>query len=166
VAASTHRAYVGLGANLDDPARQVRAGCAALAALPDTRLTRQSSVYRTRPVGYAEQPDFANAVAELDTGLEPHRLLRELLHIEQRHGRVRGVRNGPRTLDLDLLLYDACQLDDAELTLPHPRLHERGFVLVPLHELAPGLVVPGRGPVADLLAGLDASDVVAWDGAA
>jgi len=99
----------------------------------------------------APGPDYVNAVAELRTGLDPHPLLRALLAIEQAHGRTRGARNAPRTLDLDLLLFDDRVLETPELVLPHPRLHERAFVLVPLAELAPGLVVPGRGPVEDLL---------------
>ena len=159
------RAFVGLGSNMEDPAGQVRRGFADLDALAHTRVMQRSPIYRSKPVGYADQPDFANAVAEIRTGLEPRRLLRELLGIEQRHGRVRSVRNGPRTLDCDLLLYDDCIMTEPELILPHPRMHERAFVLVPLNELAPELEIPGRGRVASLLAAVDARDVVPWDGA-
>ena len=157
--ARIHQAFVGLGSNLQDPAQQVRAALAALAALPGTQVTRHSSLYRSKAVGYAEQPDFVNAVAELQTELEPGPLLQELLRLEQRHGRVRSVRYGPRTLDLDLLLYDACELNRPELTLPHPRMHERAFVLLPLAEIAPQASVPGRGRVADLLGAVDTREV-------
>ncbi len=159
------RAFVGLGSNMEDPAGQVRRGFADLDALAHTRVVQRSRIYRSKPVGYADQPDFANAVAEIRTGLAPRRLLRELLDIEQRHGRIRSVRNGPRTLDCDLLLYAGCVMAEPELILPHPRMHERAFVLLPLNDLAPELEIPGRGRVASLLAGVDARDVVPWDGA-
>ncbi len=146
-------AYVGLGANLGDPSAQVRAGIAALAELPATRLLRCSALYRTAPVGLQAQPDFINAVCALETALDPHALMRALLDIERRHGRVRaGDKGGPRVLDLDLLLYGEIILAAPDVTVPHPRLHERAFVLVPLVEIAPDLVVPGRGPVKRLLA--------------
>lgn len=141
-------AYVALGANLDDPAATVRAAFAALANLPDSRIVHCSSLYRTAPVGIADQPEFINAVAELETSLAPEALLDALLEIEQRFGRIRAERNGPRTLDLDLLLYNDQYLDLPRLTLPHPRLHLRAFVLQPLAEIAPDLVIPGRGTVA------------------
>ncbi len=141
-------AYVALGANLDDPAATVRAAFAALANLPDSRIVHCSSLYRTAPVGLADQPEFINAVAELETALAPEALLDALLEIEQRFGRIRTERNGPRTLDLDLLLYDDQCVDLPRLTLPHPRLHLRAFVLQPLAEIAPDLEIPGRGTVA------------------
>jgi 2-amino-4-hydroxy-6-hydroxymethyldihydropteridine diphosphokinase len=141
-------AYVALGANLDDPAATVRAAFAALANLPDSRIVHCSSLYRTAPVGIADQPEFINAVAELETSLAPEALLDALLEIEQRFGRIRAERNGPRTLDLDLLLYNDQYLDLPRLTLPHPRLHLRAFVLQPLAEIAPDLKIPGRGTVA------------------
>ncbi|MBL8405804.1 MAG: 2-amino-4-hydroxy-6-hydroxymethyldihydropteridine diphosphokinase [Dechloromonas sp.] len=141
-------AYVALGANLDDPATTVRAAFAALANLPDSRIVHCSSLYRTAPVGIADQPEFINAVAELETSLAPEALLDALLEIEQRFGRIRAERNGPRTLDLDLLLYDDQCVDLPRLTLPHPRLHLRAFVLQPLAEIAPDLEIPGRGTVA------------------
>ena len=148
---SPARAFVGLGANLGDPRAAVTEALRQLAALPDSTLMATSSLYRTAPVD-ATGPAFVNAVAELRTTLSPHDLLHRLQAIEQAHGRERPYRNAPRTLDLDLLLVDGCMIDDAELTLPHPRLHQRAFVLVPLAELAPGLCVPGRGSVNDLLA--------------
>lgn len=128
----------------------------ALAALPASRLLQRSRLYRTPPWGVLEQPPFINAAVTLDTALSPHALLDALQAIEQRAGRVRGLRNGPRTLDLDLLYMEGVQLDDARLTLPHPRMAERVFVLLPLADIAPRLELPGRsGTVAALLAKLD-----------
>ena len=141
-------AYVALGANLGDPKATVLAAFAALANLPESRLARCSSLYRTAPVGILSQPDFVNAVALLETTLAPEALLDALLDIEARFGRIRRERNGPRTLDLDLLLYDDIELDLPRLTLPHPRLHLRAFVLLPLAEVAPDLAIPRRGSVA------------------
>ena len=153
------RAYVGLGANQGDPRRQIEAALEELGALEDTRLAARSSLYRTAPVGYADQPDFLNAVAALDTAQDPERLLAALHRIEARHLRERPFRNAPRTLDLDLLLYGDRQVDTAELTLPHPRMHERAFVLRPLVEIAPEADVPGRGPAAALLAACAGLDI-------
>ena len=141
-------AYVALGANLGDPAPAVLAAFAALANLPESRVARCSSLYRTAPVGILSQPDFVNAVAVLETTLTPEALLDALLDIEARFGRIRRERNGPRTLDLDLLLYDDIELDLPRLTLPHPRLHLRAFVLLPLAEVAPDLAFPRRGSLA------------------
>lgn len=154
-------AYVALGSNLDDPLAQVERGLDALAGLPRTALRSRSRLFRTPPWGETNQPDFVNAVARLDTLLAPRALLDALLAIEARAGRVRGARNGPRTLDLDLLLHGDHALDEPGLVLPHPRLHERAFVLAPLAELAADLEVPGRGRVADLLARVDANGCVA-----
>lgn len=151
--AAAVRAYVGLGANLGDPAAAVRAALAELAHLPDTMLAAQSSLYVTRPVD-AGGPDYCNAVAALDTQLQPLGLLHALQGIEQAHGRERSYRNAPRTLDLDLLLYGAERLDTPELTLPHPRMHLRAFVLAPLAEIAPDLEVPGHGAARALLASI------------
>ncbi len=141
-------AYVALGANLGDPASMVRAAFAALANLPHSRVARTSSLYRTAPVGITAQPDFINAVAALETQLAPEALLEALLDVEQRFGRTRGEINGPRCIDLDLLLYDDLELELPRLTLPHPRLHLRAFVLLPLAEIAPDLRLPQRGSVA------------------
>jgi 2-amino-4-hydroxy-6-hydroxymethyldihydropteridine diphosphokinase len=159
-------AYIGLGANLADPTQQIRAGVQALAGLPQTRLAAVSSLYRTAPVGYADQPDFINAVAQLDTTLAPWALLEALLAIERRHGRVRAFVNAPRTLDLDLLLYGEAAVTEPGLTIPHPRMHERAFVMAPLAEIAPDAQVPGRGRVRDLLKQLDTSSVVKLEAAA
>jgi len=143
-----HTAYVALGANLDDPQATVRAALEALAALPQSRLVASSSLYRTAPVGLAGQPDFINAVAALDTALDADALLDELFAIERRFGRIRAEKNGPRTLDLDLLLYDDLVRDTLHLHLPHPRLHLRAFVVAPLAEIAADCRIPGRGTVA------------------
>jgi 2-amino-4-hydroxy-6-hydroxymethyldihydropteridine diphosphokinase len=142
------RAFVALGANLDDPQVQVRAALAELARLPQVTLVAASSLYRTAPVGLAGQPDFINAVAALDTSLSPDDLLEALFAIERSFGRMRKEKNGPRTLDLDLLLYDSAIIDTAHLHLPHPRLHLRAFVVVPLTEIAPDCAIPGRGHLA------------------
>jgi len=145
-------AYIGLGANLDDPAAQVELALNELARLPESRLIARSSLYASAPVGYAEQPDFINAVAALETRLSPRVLLKAMLDIEHHHGRNRTFRNAPRTLDLDLLLYGDAHFHEENLTLPHPRMHERAFVLMPLLEIAPALVIPGLGHAAALLA--------------
>jgi 2-amino-4-hydroxy-6-hydroxymethyldihydropteridine diphosphokinase len=147
-------AYVALGSNLGDPQQQLLDAMEALAELPDTEVLRRSPFYRTPPWGVLEQPSFINAAAQLETALSPHVLLEALLDIEKRAGRVRAARNGPRILDLDLLHIDGVQLDDSRLILPHPRMAERAFVLLPLHDLVPTLPLPG-GTVAQLLARLD-----------
>jgi 2-amino-4-hydroxy-6-hydroxymethyldihydropteridine diphosphokinase len=151
--------YVALGSNLRDPQAQVEAGIEELAMLRDTRLAAASSLYRTAPVGFLDQPDFINAVAKIETELTPRALLDELLAIEQRFSRVRGQKNGPRTLDLDIILYGDDRYADDTLTIPHPRMHERAFVLVPLAEIAPDLIVPGLRAVRELAAGVDASGI-------
>lgn len=146
-------AFIGLGSNMGDSGTLLRAGGAALAALPGTEVAARSALYRSAPVGRTDQPNFINAVCQLATTLAPESLLESLFGIERLHGRVRdGERGGPRTLDLDLLLYADLMCVTEALELPHPRLHERAFVLQPLVELAPNLVVPGRGSVRDLLA--------------
>jgi 2-amino-4-hydroxy-6-hydroxymethyldihydropteridine diphosphokinase len=145
------RAYVGLGANLGEPRRQVEAALSELDAIPCTRRLTASSLYRSAPVGYAHQPEYVNAVAELETGLAAPALLAALQAIESRHGRSRSFANAPRTLDLDILLFGDALLSEPGLTIPHPRMHERAFVLRPLLEIAPDVVVPGRGAAQDLL---------------
>ena len=146
-------AYVGLGANLEEPRRQLERALLELDRLPQTRLVRRSSFYRSAPIGFTDQPDFVNAVAELQTGLAPEPLLVELQVLEARHGRLRSFANAPRTLDLDLLLFGETVLNTPALTLPHPRMHERAFVLMPLVEIAPQAHVPRRGAAARLLEG-------------
>jgi 2-amino-4-hydroxy-6-hydroxymethyldihydropteridine diphosphokinase len=147
-----HIAFIGLGSNLGEPETAVRQAIAALAKLPLVRLVAASSLYRSAPLGHTEQPDFVNAVAQVSTELSPQSLLAALLAIEERHGRKRSFRNAARTLDLDLLLYDTATLADPGLQIPHPRMHQRAFVLAPLLEIAPGCAIPGRGPAADWLA--------------
>lgn len=147
------RCFIALGANLGDPVAAVVAAIAALRELPQTKFVVASSLYRTAPVGLLHQPDYINAVVEVFTVLPAPTFLDQLFAIEARFGRLRSVKNAPRTLDLDLLLYGDVQCDDARLTLPHPRLHQRAFVLAPLAEIAPGLAIPGRGGVIELLAG-------------
>jgi len=144
-------AYVALGANLGDPLATIAAAIAALADMPATRLLTASSLYRTAPVGLKHQPDFINAVVALETGLTPQDLLEALFAIEAQFGRSRSVPNAPRTLDLDLLLYGDATLAAPRLTLPHPRMHQRAFVLVPLLEIAPACGIPGLGPARDFL---------------
>src|SRR5262245_39091194 len=143
-------AYIGLGANLGDARATVQVAVEAISALPNTRLLARSDDWRSAPVD-AEGPDFINAVVAVDTALSPQALLHALQGIEQAHGRERPYRNAPRTLDLDLLLYADRQLATPELTLPHPRLHQRAFVLRPLAQLAPDLSIPRQGRVSDLL---------------
>ena len=145
------RAFVALGANIGEPVKHLRAAVDDLAALPGTRVVARSSLYRSAPVGLLNQPDFINAVVSVDTDLPPIDLLRQLLAIEARHGRVRSIPNAPRTLDLDLLLHGDRQQDEPELTLPHPRMHERAFVLLPLLEIAPDVRIPGLGAARDFL---------------
>ncbi len=156
--------FVALGSNLEDPVAQVRAGLRALAALPDTRLVAASSLYRNPPAGYHDQPDFVNAVAQIETDLAPRDLLNALLAIERRHGRSRDFPNAPRTLDLDILIYGQQVVHETGLTIPHPRMLERAFVLVPLAEIAPAVVVPGAGAVSQLAARVDVTGMVKLSG--
>ena len=162
-AAATVEAFIALGANLENPVRQVQQAISELAGIEQTRVLAVSSLYRTAPVGYADQPDFINAVAKLQTGLSPHELLDALHVIESRHGRQRSVRNAPRTLDLDLLMHGTSVVREKNLTLPHPRLHERAFVLLPLAEIAPDAQLPGRGPLSQLIGLVDCSGVEKLD---
>lgn len=143
-----HVAYLGLGSNLGDSRQQLRQALADIGRLPDTRLLARSSFYRSAPVGYLDQPDFVNAVARIETALAPRALLAALLDIEQEHGRRRTFQNAPRTLDLDVLLYDDVRMHEHGLTLPHPQMHLRAFVLLPLLEIAPDCAIPGIGPAA------------------
>jgi 2-amino-4-hydroxy-6-hydroxymethyldihydropteridine diphosphokinase len=144
-------AYVGLGANIGEPRRQLQDALQEIHALPNTRITRTSGFYRSAPVGYLDQPEFLNAVVELDTDLAPVALLENLQEIEKSHGRERPFIGAPRTLDLDLLLYGDATIDSPRLTVPHPRMHERAFVLTPLLELDSAISVPGKGLANNLL---------------
>ncbi len=146
------RAYIGLGSNLGDPVGYLEAALDDLNTIPETRCARCSSFYRSTPLGDAEQDDYVNAVAALDTTLQAEVLLTHLQAIEARHGRVRGPeRWGPRTLDLDILLYGAARMENAILTVPHPGIMDREFVLYPLFEIAPELEIPGIGPLQALV---------------
>jgi 2-amino-4-hydroxy-6-hydroxymethyldihydropteridine diphosphokinase len=154
-------AYVGLGSNLQQPRIQVSEALTELALLPETHLTARSSLYRTQPLGPDGQPDYINAVAAITTGLSAQALLEALQALENRHGRVRtDVRWGPRTLDLDLLLYGNTKIDTPGLQVPHPRMTERAFVLVPLAEIAPDdLQIPGSGGLHELIPQVSEADV-------
>lgn len=145
-------AFIALGSNLENPTSQIQQAFEELKQLPGTHLISCSSLYQSAPVGRLDQPDFINAVAYIETELVPHDLLNALLNIEKNHGRVRESLNAPRTLDLDILLYDDLQCQDEELTLPHPRMSQRAFVLKPLMEIAPDCHIPGLGHIAPLLA--------------
>jgi 2-amino-4-hydroxy-6-hydroxymethyldihydropteridine diphosphokinase len=145
------KVYVGMGSNLEQPVRQLQRALIALNDIPNAALTRVSSFYETEPVGIKAQPNFVNAVVEMETTLTPQQFLAELLAIEVEHHRIRAEKNGPRTLDLDLLIYGDRQIEEPDLVAPHPRMHERAFVLVPLNEIAPHLHIPGRGFVKDWL---------------
>ena len=157
------RAFVGMGGNIGDVANTLMEAIWALEALPQTSVRSQSDLYRSPPWGRADQAEFINAVVELQTRLAARVLLDSLIGIEEIFGRVRNLdeRWGPRTLDLDLLVYGDQIIQTPGLCIPHPHLHERGFVLVPLAQIAPKLDVPGQGRVADLLAAIDASNITA-----
>lgn len=148
-------AYIGIGSNLADPQNQVRQALRELGDLPQTTCLRHSFLYRSAPLmsdtAPKDQPDYINAVAELDSSLNPLNLLHELQYLETAHNRIRAERWGPRTLDLDILLYDDRTIESPELTVPHPGLYERNFVLYPLSEIAPDLDIPGAGLLRELL---------------
>jgi 2-amino-4-hydroxy-6-hydroxymethyldihydropteridine diphosphokinase len=143
-----HIAYIGLGSNLNNPCQQLQCAFDELDLLAQTRVLARSSLYRSAPLGYADQPDYANAVAKILTELNPQDLLQSLLQIEYKHGRERTFRNAPRTLDLDMLLYDDMEIQVPNLTIPHPQMHLRAFVLRPLLEIAPDVGIPGKGLAA------------------
>jgi 2-amino-4-hydroxy-6-hydroxymethyldihydropteridine diphosphokinase len=154
-------AYVGLGSNLDDPPTQIALGFEALATLPDTRLVLRSRLYRSRPLGPIAQPDFVNAAAGLLTRLPYRDLFASLKGLETRLGRSRPAeRWGPRRIDLDLLVYGNERIDEPDLTVPHPGIAERAFVLAPLADFAPELRVPGLGLVRELLAAVGTSGLL------
>ncbi len=159
-----HQAFVALGSNLQDPVSQVKNAILALSRLPDTELIRQSSLYRTAPVDCPSEagttvPDFINAVAEISTALSPHDLLLALHAIEDEAGRERPYVNAPRVLDCDLLIYDDHVIETETLRVPHPRMHSRGFVLLPLLEIAPQLSMPIHGKIAALITPELAKDI-------
>lgn len=150
------QAFVALGSNLENPIQQIQTAFAALEHIPHTRVTKKSSLYQTAPIGYeseqlAQVPDFINAVAAVETDLAPMELLDALFEIENNAGRERPYPNAPRVLDCDLLLYEDIILNTEKLTLPHPRMHTRGFVLLPLFEIAPHLSLPNHGKISQLM---------------
>lgn len=153
-------AHIGLGSNLEDSRQHIQSALTQLGRIHATRLAARSSLYRSIAIGPPDQPDYVNAAATLCTELAPHELLDELQAIERLHGRKRTLRWGPRTLDLDLLLFGDQQIHSARLTVPHPQMHLRAFVLIPLLEIAPQIEIPGHGAAADLLTAIDATDVV------
>lgn len=146
------RTYIGIGANLGTPGETASMAMADLGQLPSSAVTGRSALYRSAPLGVAPQADFINAVVRVDTELEPETLLNELQAIEQRHGRTRPYPGAPRTLDLDLLLFGDFTYSTPRLTVPHPRMHQRAFVLRPLLDLDPAILIPGKGPATTLLA--------------
>ncbi len=155
-------AYIGLGSNLEQPLDQLQRALPELNQIPRSSLQASSAFYLSSPMGPADQPDYINSVAALQTELPPLELLDELQRIEKAHGRARGLRWGPRTLDLDLLLYGDQLIQNNRLSVPHPGIGERAFVLLPLAELAPELQIPGLGAVSDLLAACNTKGVKKW----
>ena len=143
-----HTAFIGLGSNLAQPAVQILQAMQAIDLMQDTKVVARSGLYRSAPIGYLDQPDFVNAVLKVETALSPIALLQALLALEQENGRTREFQNAPRTLDLDVLLYDNLQHHEHGLTVPHPQMHRRAFVLQPLLEIAPDCVIPGVGAAA------------------
>ena len=144
-------AFLGLGSNLDSPLNQLVNAVQAIDAIPSTSLIQTSSFYKNRPVGPQDQPDFLNAVASIDTALSPDGLLDYLQDIEVQQGRKRNIHWGARTLDLDILLFGSEIINSTRLVIPHPEMHKRAFVLKPLYEIAPDLVIPGQGPLKNLV---------------
>ena len=159
LSAARSTVFIALGGNMDSPQLHVQRALRDIDELPETALSKVSSLYETAPVGMTEQPQFVNAVAQIATKLSPHDLLMHLHAIEAQHGRLRNSaseeRNGPRTLDLDILLFDNSQMSERGLTIPHPRMHERAFVLLPLLEIAPQVVIPGKGLAKQFVTSLD-----------
>lgn len=154
------KAYIALGSNLQDPAQQITQAFLAIDALDECKLLKQSSLYKTKPVGYDNQPDFINAAATVETSLSPQALLDAILKIEADFGRERPFPNAPRILDLDLLHYENEVIDSKKLTIPHPRMHQRAFVMLPLAEIAPDLTLPKHGNVVKLAQSLNNDDIV------
>ena len=152
-------AFLGIGSNLANPEWQVQSAIREIDEIRDTELVKISSLYHTMPVGLLDQPPFVNAVVQVETTLSPHDLLQYLLEMEARHIRVRNEKNGPRTLDLDILIFNEWRINDDKLTTPHPRMHERAFVLVPLLEIAPEVYIPGKGFAREFCSRMDTSGV-------
>jgi 2-amino-4-hydroxy-6-hydroxymethyldihydropteridine diphosphokinase len=161
----SRRAYVGLGANLGDPPAQLREALRLIGARPGIRVVATSQFYRSAPLGPGAQPDYCNAVCAVDTDLNPDRLLTHLHEVERQMGRERPPQRwAPRLIDLDLLHYERVKMRTSRITLPHPEMHKRNFVLVPLAEVAPDLEIPGLGRVADAAHALGAAELPVWPG--
>ena len=156
---SATRAAIALGSNLNNTQAQVEAAFVELGALPSTELLERSALYRTAPVGYLDQPWFVNACALVETTLTPRELLEALLAIERSHGRVRDIPNGPRTLDLDIVTYGEQAIAEPGLTIPHPRAHERAFVLAPLLQVWPDATLAAKGRADECLARMGSEGV-------
>lgn len=155
-----HRAFIALGSNLENPQAQIERALHTIANTANIKLIQASSLYKTTPIGYDNQPDFVNAVAEIETKFSPLELLHTLLDIENQHGRERPFPNAPRVLDLDVLLYDKVVINTPELRLPHPRMHTRGFVMLPLAEIAPKISIGEHGYADDLATKCDNQGVI------
>lgn len=153
-------AYIGLGSNLGEPEANLKKALELLDSFPGVQIKKVASLYRTEPLGYTGQDWFLNTVAEVETSLSPHELLSLLLDTEERLGRVRTIRWGPRTVDLDLLLFGGEEVNTPDLMIPHPRMSERAFVMVPLAELEPELIIPGWGMAVDLAEGLKKEQLI------
>ena len=156
----THTAYIGIGSNLGDPVGQIQQAISELQQLPKAQLVQVSSLYGSKPMGPQDQPDYVNAVAQLDTELKPLELLDALQQLEQDHQRIRQRHWGPRTLDLDVLLYDQQSIQDSRLTVPHAGLSERNFVLYPLAEISPQLSLPDGTSLQQLLDNCPLADLI------
>ena len=143
--------YIGLGSNLEQPREQIKRALQSLAELPDTKLLADSGFYESKPMGPSDQPDYVNAVAELETALDAETLLGHCQSIEQQQGRIRQRHWGERTIDLDVLLYGQEQIDTADLTVPHPGIEQRDFVYLPLLKISPDIVIPGKGALKDIV---------------
>jgi len=154
------KVYIGLGSNLDDPQSQLKKAIISLETVPSTSVVKTSSFYKSKPVGPQDQPDYINAVTELATELSAHELLDYLQVIENEHGREREIKWGPRTLDLDILLFGEEIIQDDRLMIPHVEMHKRGFVLLPLDEISPNCMIPGIGAVSSLIQQIITNDLV------
>ena len=153
-------AYIGLGSNMHSPIKQIKSAIKLIEEIASTEITDVSSLYKSKPLGPQDQDDYINAVVKIETELMPYELLERMQEIEKQHGRIRGERWGPRVIDLDILMFGNKIMTDQKLTIPHPEIHNRSFVLVPLAEIDSDCEIPGKGPISDLLATIDKSNVV------
>jgi 2-amino-4-hydroxy-6-hydroxymethyldihydropteridine diphosphokinase len=154
-----HSIFIGLGSNLDNPQQKIKDAIHLINEIDDVNITATSSLYETPPVGFLNQPNFINAVVQISSSINCNELLLKLFDIERIFGRVRREKNGPRTLDLDILLFDDLVLESESLTIPHPRMHERLFVLIPLLEISPIIQIPKYGSANNLISGLNIENI-------